>query len=292
MEVGRPRPIRCSVCGSTQPAAPTFARLSRCASCGFVYYDHSADPSLDFAALYGDEYFTGFEYFDYLGQEHALRRSLRRHLEQMGRHCQLGGSLLEVGCAYGFFLDEARRFFEVVKGIDIAENAVAYARDVLRTDARVANFTSIDLGSEMFDVVCMWDTIEHVPAPDRFVAKAFEVLRPGGHLFITTGDIDSVVAKLQGPRWRQIHPPTHLSYFSRRTLTRMLEEGGFEVTAVETAPYYHTLQNILATLRLRGGAAGRVAGVVLDRAPTRLRQLGGWIDLRDIIFVAASRPPR
>lgn len=291
MEVGRPRPIRCSVCGSTRPAEPTFARLSRCATCGFIYYDHGVDPSLDFAALYGDEYFTGFEYFDYLGQEHALRRSLRRHLEQMARHCELRGSLFEVGCAYGFFLDEARRFFDVVQGIDIAENAVAYARDVLRTDASVADFTSI-VGSRQFDVVCMWDTIEHVPSPDRFVAKAFEVLRPGGHLFMTTGDIDSVVARLQGPRWRQIHPPTHLSYFSRRTLTRMLGEAGFEVAAVETAPYYHTLQNILATFRLRGGGVGRIAGEVLDRAPTRLRQLGGWIDLHDIMFVAASRPPR
>jgi hypothetical protein len=138
----------------------------------------------------------------------------------------------------------------------------------------------------------MWDTIEHVPSPDRFVAKAFELLRPGGYLFMTTGDIDSVVARLQGPRWRQIHPPTHLSYFSRRTLTRMLERAGFEVTTLETAPYYHTFQNILATLRLRGGAVGRVAGGLLDRVPTRIRQLGGWIDLRDIIFVAARRPTR
>jgi 2-polyprenyl-3-methyl-5-hydroxy-6-metoxy-1,4-benzoquinol methylase len=209
----------------------------------------------------------------------------------MAKHSQLGGSLFEVGCAYGFFLDEARRFFDVVKGIDIAEKAVAYARDVLRADASVADFTSIDLGAQKFDVVCMWDTIEHVPSPDRFVAKAFDILRPGGHLFMTTGDIDSKVAKLQGAHWRQIHPPTHLSYFSRRTLTRLIERGGFEVTAVETAPYYHTLQNILATLRLRGGAAGRLAGVMLERVPAGFRRLGGWIDLRDIMFVAAGRPP-
>jgi SAM-dependent methyltransferase len=136
----------------------------------------------------------------------------------------------------------------------------------------------------------MWDTIEHVPEPDRFAARALEILRPGGHLFLTTGDIDSLVARLQGPRWRQIHPPTHLSYFSRKTLTRLLERVGYEVIAVETAPYYHTLYNILATLRLRGGITGRLAAWSLERLPRALGQLGGWIDLRDIMFVAARRP--
>jgi SAM-dependent methyltransferase len=240
--------------------------------------------------LYGDQYFAGFEYVDYVGQEAALRRSLRRHLQQMAKRCELEGSLFEVGCAYGFFLDEARGLFRSVQGIDIAENAVAYARDVLRTDAMVADFVSMDLAPQAFDVVCIWDTIEHVPEPERFAGKALEILRPGGQLFLTTGDIDSLVARLQGPRWRQIHPPTHLNYFSRKTLTRMLERVGFEVTALETAPYYHTLYNILATLRVRGGVTGRLAARSLEHLPKRLRDLGGWIDLRDIMFVVASRP--
>ena len=62
--------------------------------------------------------------------------------------------------------------------------------------------------------------------------KAYEVLKPGGRLFLTTGDIGSWVARIQGPRWRLIHPPTHLHYFSKATITRLLTGLGFSVQEV------------------------------------------------------------
>jgi hypothetical protein len=137
----------------------------------------------------------------------------------------------------------------------------------------------------------MWDTLEHVPGPDVFVAKAREVLRPGGHLFITTGDIGSLNARWRGATWRQIHPPTHVNYFSRATLVRMLERLGFSIAGVETASYYHTLHDVAAILALRGGIMGRV-GAAIDRiiGPRLTDRLGFWVDLRDILFVAARRP--
>lgn len=244
---------------------------------------------IDFAELYDDRYFAGGEYADYRGQEPAIRRSMRRHLDQMSRYRSTGGDLLEVGCAYGFFLDEARKRFGTVRGIDIAEGAVAYARDRLGLDATVADFPSLAV-TRRADVVCMWDTLEHVPSPDQFVVKAHEVLLPGGHLFITTGDIGSFNARMRGAKWRQIHPPTHVNYFSKETLTRMLERLGFQVAATETASYYHTLYDVAAILELRGGAMGGI-GRTFRRiiGPGVGNQLGFWVDLRDILFVAATR---
>jgi 2-polyprenyl-3-methyl-5-hydroxy-6-metoxy-1,4-benzoquinol methylase len=196
-----------------------------------------------------------------------------------------------VGCAYGLFLDEARARFDRVTGIDVTDVPLEHARNVLRLDARRGDFLTAELGPEPFDVVCMWDTIEHLPGPDRFVARAFALLRPGGSLFLTTGDIGALNARLRGPNWRQIHPPSHLNYFSRATMTRMLERVGFEVRPIETASYYHSVYNILASIRMRRGAGARAASALLGLLGERLaRRLGLWINLGDTMFVAARRP--
>jgi SAM-dependent methyltransferase len=281
----------CAACGGPAAHVRIHSGLDRCIGCGFVVYREVAAAELN--QLYDESYFAGEEYADYLGEQDALRRSMRRHLAQMRRYRPLGGSLLEVGCAYGLFLDEARSHFRAVAGVDISAGAVRYASERLGLDAREGDFLAMDFAVDGFDVVCMWDTIEHLPSPDRFVARAAELLRSGGHLYLTTGDIGSLNARLRGSRWRQIHPPTHLNYFSRATITRLLERLGFEVLGIETASYYHTLYNVLAALRLRGGSGGRAAAIGLSVLGERVtRRTGLWINLGDTMFVAARRVPR
>lgn len=197
--------------------------------------------------------------------------------------------MLEVGCAYGFFLDEARSVFEHVAGVDVADAAVSYARQRFGVEAQVVDFPSADIVGR-FDFVCMWDTLEHVPHPDAFVRKAHELLRSGGHLCITTGDLGSINARMRGPKWRQIHPPSHVNYFSRATLTVMLERLGFTVVGIETAAYYHTVFDVCQIVALRGGVVGRVSRLVARVLGERLgNRLGFWVDLGDILFVTARR---
>jgi SAM-dependent methyltransferase len=281
-------PTACRTCGKSVIADPLFDTLRRCRACGFVFYADADAGAL--TALYNDEYFNGAEYPDYLGHEDALRRSMRRHLEQMQGHAPLGGALLEIGCAYGLFLDEASRHFSSVTGIDICQGPVGYARNVLKLDARTGDVLSEDFGRDVFDVVCMWDTIEHLAAPDDVLSRAAELLRPGGMLYLTTGDIGSWNARWRGARWRQIHPPSHVNYFSRRTIATILDRTGYDVVALERARYYHTLYNILASIRLRGGSGAAVADTTLRFVgEDRARRLGLWLDLGDIMFVAARR---
>jgi SAM-dependent methyltransferase len=280
-------PAACRACGDSAGSEPVLGCLRRCRTCEFVFYAE-ADATV-LASLYDDRYFNGLEYPDYLGQQDALRRSMRRHLQQMERHHTLGGALLEIGCAYGLFLDQARVHFSSVTGIDICRGPVLYARSVLGLDVREGDVLSEDFGHRLFDVLCMWDTIEHLAAPDEVLSRGAELLRPGAMLFLTTGDIGSWNARLRGAHWRQIHPPSHVNYFSRQTITTLLDRTGYDVVSIERARYYHTLYNILASIRLRGG---RMAGVLLRAVgEERARRLGLWIDLGDIMFVAARRRP-
>ncbi len=276
---------QCALCGS-ESFEPVRGVLSRCHACGHIQY--LVDPSVAPTDLYTDEYFNGREYPGYLDQAPSLRRSMRRHLAQMSTYGPLRGDLLEIGCAYGLFLDEARPFFSSLVGVDVCGGPVEFGRHTLGLDLRCGDFLGMDFPRESFDAICMWDTIEHLANPRDFVRAARPLLKRDGYFYLTTGDADSFNARVRGRRWRQIHPPSHLQYFSRRTIVELFRRSGFEVTGIETAAYYHTVYNILAGVRLRGGlptaltdfALGPLGGAVT-------RRLGSWIDLGDIMFVAA-----
>ena len=77
---------------------------------------------------------------------------------------------------------------------------------------------SAALPEARFDIVTLWDVIEHVPDPVPLLAEAARVLRPGGRLVLTTGDWGSAYARRQGAQWHLVAPPWHLTLFDRRTL--------------------------------------------------------------------------
>ena len=160
-------------------------------------------------ALYTEDYFHGREYMDYVADRSAIGRTLGQHLKILRRHVPAGGRVLEVGCAYGYFLDLIRKDYPGSVGVDVAAKAVADAArrglDAREGDVREMSFDGL------FDAVCLWDTIEHLAAPDQVLARCRELLRPSGHLLMSTGDFGSLLARAQGLNWRQIHPPSHLS---------------------------------------------------------------------------------
>lgn len=276
----------CLVCARDVEFSSTLGRLWRCPACGFVTYFTTDDDQV--GSLYDAAYFTHVDYPDYRGQEASLRRSMRRHLQQMVRYSRGGGSVLEIGCAYGFFLDEARRHFARVVGVDVARDSARYAHEELGLDARHGDFLDLDFGTERFDSVCLWDTVEHLPRPDLVLARARTLMSPGGHLFLTTGDLGSLNARLRGTRWRHIHPPSHLHYFSRRTIRHLLERLGYQLAGIETAAYYHTLFNILASIQLWKGTGSAPAALALRVLGERLaRRVGLWVNLGDTMFVSA-----
>ena len=222
-------PSACVACGASGSFEPALDTLARCRACGFVTWPGA--EQVDSNTLYDERYFTDVDYPDYVGNEPSLRRSMARHLEQMSHFGAHRGALLEIGCAYGYFLDEARRHYDRVAGVDVAAAAVERARARFGVEAHAGSFLDIPFEDSSFDVVCMWDTVEHLPRPDRFIERARRLLRPDGRLFLTTGDISSLNARVRGANWRQIHPPSHVHYFSRRTIATLLERLGFRCSA-------------------------------------------------------------
>lgn len=275
----------CLVCGSSFGPCH-IPGLVECRLCRFVSADLDL-PEDVIRALYNEKYFHGEEYADYLNERDSLLLSFRRRLQAIRKFVPDSHNkrLFDVGCAFGFFLEMVTPYFASAHGIDISNDAVAYARNILHVDATAGDLLTAPIGGP-FDVVCMWDVIEHLGHPDRVLERVASMMPDGGILTITTGDIRSVNARLRGKRWRLIHPPTHLHYFSTQTITLLLQHHGFRVVQITHPGTYRTLRNIFfITLVLRNGAKHAYEFVdrfaILDRAV--------YMNLFDVMFVIARK---
>ena len=190
----------------------------------------------DPGAYYTGDYFSGGHadgYADYRGAEPVLRREFGNTVRFIRKY-RASGRLLDVGCAYGFFLQEARRYFDVA-GIEISEEAATYCRKqglrVLRAWPTRAIFAQ--LGT--MDVITLLDVLEHLPSPHETLALCTRYLSPGGIILITTGDFASPSARVAGARWRLMTPPQHLWYFTLESIERMAHALGLQDRTVRSS---------------------------------------------------------
>ena len=222
----------CLSCGREQVIRYRFTvngcPIRQCVKCGLGYAEMCGfEPT----AYYTAEYFNGSHsdgYADYLGAEPVLRQEFARTVAFIRAHVG-SGRLLDIGCAYGFFLQEAKPFYSV-SGIELAEDAAAHCRAIgLDVHSGVADEAAMArLGP--LDVVTLLDVIEHLPQPQDVLALAARHLKPGGAVVLTTGDFGSLAARLMGPKWRLMTPPQHLWFFTRHSIREMAERCGLTMT--------------------------------------------------------------
>jgi len=180
-------------------------------------------------AHYTEAYFSGGfkeSYVDYLGSEDVLRREFRRTVRYLRRIGPAEGKCLEIGCAYGFFLQEARPYYEVY-GVEMSEAAVRHCWTTGLPNVRIGGLTQ-DLLREigMLDVVVMLDVIEHIDDLEGLIGLVGASLRPGGIFLSTTGDWSSLLARLTGASWRLIAPPLHIWYLTSASLDTLMRRNG------------------------------------------------------------------
>ncbi len=199
------------------------AQIVECRHCGLVYANPRwpSEFVLDAYSAVEDETYVE----ERLGRELTFRHHLRQMEGVIGPAA--GRRLLDVGAYIGVFVEVAAAAGWQAQGVEPSAWAAAEA---LRRglDVRVGTLDTVDLPAASFDVVTMWDVIEHVVDPAAELERARHLLRPGGWLVVHTMDIDAPIARLMGRRWPWLMD-MHLYYFSGRTLGRMLDEHGYEV---------------------------------------------------------------
>jgi len=254
--------------------------ILRCRNCGLGKAETCAfDP----ASYYTSKYFSGQEsdgYADYKTAEPVLRKEFARTVAFIRQWCN-GGRLLEVGCAYGFFLHEAKKYFDV-SGIELAADAATYCqRSGLSVLHGVADETTLHR-DERADVIVMLDVIEHLPDPRGTLALLGRHLEPGGIMVITTGDFGSVVARLSGKHWRLMTPPQHLWFFGRESMVRFAESLDLSIEHLDHPSKIVPLSLIMFQLRR----------MLLASVPVQLPAagLGLPVNLFDAMRVVLRKP--
>jgi len=275
-------------CTDSMHPAKKYAGLLKCDVCGFITADVRITEE-EAEELYGKDYFHGQEYSDYTRDKYILQKNFSNRLKTLNNFMtDIHHDLLEIGCAYGFFLDLSKAGFRTVKGIDISGDAVDYARNTFNADARAGNFLDMEVNS--YDVCCMWDTIEHLSEPDKFISKISKEISPGGIVAITTGDIGSLNAKLRRKNWRQIHPPTHLHYFSAKTLEKLLDRYSFKTLHVSHPGNLINIETALYTiLCLKRNKVKLYDCLIKIFRKIRIAQINIPINFYDFMYIIARK---
>jgi len=212
---------------------PGQFRLVQCRQCGLV----RQNPRLTWNSL---EAYYPENYISY-GQsnEHAQagRRWIadwgtRKRVNSVERHVR-GGSILEVGCGTGLFIAGLlRRGHWQVTGIEPTKYACEYARTT--TGATIYNnrFSEIQLPDGSFDVVAMWNVLEHVDDPSATLLQVSRLLRPQGLLVFSVPNVESLAARVFGKYWLGWDQPRHLFLFPAPMLRPMLDQAGYDLVEI------------------------------------------------------------
>ena len=146
-----------------------------------------------------------------------------------------GGRLLEVGAGYGLFLAAAREAGWTTSGVELSRTGAKHAQDTLGLDVFCGQLEEAPL-TPGFDVVCAWDTVEHVPDPLSFWRTVRSQVADDGVVLFSTPYVSSLPARLLGTRWWTLKPTEHIWHFTPRTHALLLARAGLALTRVVRNP--------------------------------------------------------
>jgi 2-polyprenyl-3-methyl-5-hydroxy-6-metoxy-1,4-benzoquinol methylase len=214
--------------------------LVRCRRCGLQF----VNPRVAASAIL-DGYAAGADP-EYVSQMDARVRTFASALGRIERLAPGRGRLLDVGTAAGAFLKAACDAGWDAVGVEPNGWLAEWGREHYGVRIQVGSIDDVPL-TGTFDVVTLWDVIEHTPDPMHVLARVNMLLRPGGLLVVNYPDIGSWIARAFGRRWPFLSS-VHLYYFTRETMGAALRRAGFDT--IEMSPYRQRLQ--LAYIARRG----------------------------------------
>jgi 2-polyprenyl-3-methyl-5-hydroxy-6-metoxy-1,4-benzoquinol methylase len=235
--------LPCDLCGANDAELRYTKRgfnIVECRKCGMVYTNpRLTGPKI--AELYDADYFQG----------HGFDKSVNyvRDVDEFGAqkpHYDLhdwdadtiaamirSGSkkMLEIGCGTGVFLAKAREHGFDTSGLELSEYAASFVRN-MGIPVETKSIEDAQFPDNSFDAIVMREVIEHLPHPLESLTTIHRWLKPGGVLFMATGNYDCPERKLKGSDWFYFMPEGHLYYFSNRTMRKYLQKVGFKTIRV------------------------------------------------------------
>lgn len=221
---------------------------SKCLSCGIKFLDPL--PSKEQVDnLYNEKYFSGdgeLGYENYLHEEKVHRMNFQELLKKL----PVGKNFLDIGCAYGLMMDEAKKVgWWVTDGVEPHEQARKYIFDNISRDAKVfKSVDEIDKNDIKYDACTLLGVLEHLTDPKRMMSDVYSITQSGGYVLAVTNNYDSMMPL----RWRGIEHPMA---FSRKSLSSLMQETGFKVEFCDIHKKWYSLKDILDRISLYIGVS-------------------------------------
>ena len=196
-----------------------YGRHVRCRNCRLIY----VNPIEKVAQI--NNHYSEMENGDAAIIRGSRLRAARAQVELVKKY-NGNTRLLDMGCGEGFFLFDASREGYITKGVELSLNAARYARTEFGLDVDGGPFEEMRFPGDYFDVVTLWQVLEHLPQPLMALKEVYRVLRPGGLVVVSTPDIGGIPAKVLRRKWWNIRR-VHINQFTTGSLMNILGNAGF-----------------------------------------------------------------
>lgn len=200
--------------------------LSRCCGCKLVFDYRVPTPQELF------EYYRQYSYGSLKPCPSATLASFDRLLSEFDdyRHA---GTILDIGCGQGDFLEAARRRGWDAQGSEFSEAAVGLCRS-RGLSVQQGSLAQSPFGCGSFDVITAFEVLEHVNEPNELLSQVRRLLRPGGLFYLTTPNFDSVLRYAERSAFAMLCYPEHLCFYTKSSLQELARLHRFRVTRLRT----------------------------------------------------------
>jgi 2-polyprenyl-3-methyl-5-hydroxy-6-metoxy-1,4-benzoquinol methylase len=204
------------------------------------------------------------------GRIRSFEKILRKALALEGRPDGQGLRFLDIGCAGGASLVAAKACGFDPVGVEPSRWMADYGRRTYGVDIRDGILQPAMFPEQSFDVITLWDVLEHIPEPKALLDLTCRLLRPNGNFVVSYPDFRSVMGRILGDRW-PFWLSVHLLYYDRTTIARQLAASGFRIQRY--IPYWPTLEfgyiveRATPYVPLLKPLHGIVSGLGLSRVP-------------------------
>lgn len=262
--------------------------ILKCNGCGLGITSPFPDEE-DSAKMNQEIYQVKYRIQIYLSKQSYFVKRYMQYIKNIKKYKEKG-RLLDIGCNIGLFLKVAQQEGFEVSGVEINKECADYGIKHFNLDIYTDYIEDIAFSDEKFDVITLFDVLEHVPDLHNFISEIARLLKDDGLLVLQSPNIDSLMATLTKSKWDWLTPPDHLYHFTPEVLTKFLISNGFNIKEIKTwEPAEDFFSNVLsaylkkgilskAFIKVMNNKISLIPIVLLQKIWWR-RQMGGLIEV-------------
>ena len=246
--------LKCPICDNSNCKEEFFLDYYSIYKCNYCSLEFNASfpPEANIEDTFSKKYYREIqkEAFDAASSDYQSDKSKNLYLEGLRavENKIQGRRLLDVGAGLGVFMKFANDNGWDTTGIEISPYGSKFIKEKYSFNVIDKDITHVDIPDSTFDLITFWDVIEHVEFPKDNLMKAFDLLKPGGLLLITSDNSESLIAGISKFLYsislryfkyplRRTFTPYNRTYFGENSLKSLIKAIGFEILFFKRIQY-------------------------------------------------------